>query len=408
MLLRISHLPATIECPRSFNNVCGGSVSYTAINCITLLLNWVLRGQSFHYVLVYNFTKMHAMSQRSEFFASRCRVNIWGPMVCYTVSLLSVVFRVRLPRVLIPTSMSDSKSLTTSLLKVMISSKNECVFIPDLSNLTMQIIFDAWWAAMNVGSKWPSAWHNSRHEVLWRLYLHCRIEETGSPGIIYIVCHQVLHHPSEHGTSSMGKHLLAEAHIAKWNEFTDSEVTELTSSMVEEIALDILTRQGSRGITIVCSQRKIIFDIMVDPYWLKWQTKCAKLAAKECQTSEFHRDTRNCHLMLRFVSAHFQCNAISNVQLRRSYKALLDDLVLPSTMTFSNICRREYAMSVDAITKLLPSGNKVSLALDGWTSTNQLALMSVNAYHMDRNWVLYEVQLAFDEVERLFFSYFES
>jgi len=49
----------------------------------------------------------------------------------------------------------------------------------------------------------------------------------------------------------MGKHLLAEAHIAKLNESTESEVTELTSLMVDETALAILRRQGSRGITIV-------------------------------------------------------------------------------------------------------------------------------------------------------------
>jgi len=39
---------------------------------------------------------------------------------------------------------------------------------------------------------------------------------------------------------------------------------------------------------------------------------------------------------------------------------------------------------------------------------NKLARMSVIAYYMDRSWALREVQLAFDEVDRLFFSCFES
>ena len=290
----------------------------------------------------------------------------------------------------------------------MISSKNERVFIRDLSDLTLQIIFDGWWASMNVGSKRPIAWKNSRHAPSWRFYLHCGIEETGSPGIICIVCHQVLRHPSEHGTSSMGKHLLAKAHIAKLNELTESEVTELTSSTVDETALAILKRQGSRGITIVSLQRKTIFDIQFNPYWPKWQTKRSKLADKDFETSEFHQDTWNRYLMLGFVSAHIPWNAISNLELRRSYKALRDDLVLPSATTLSNICRREYALTVDAIKKQLPLRNKVSLALDGWTSTNKLAITSVIAYYMDRNWALREVQLAFDEVNRLFISRFES
>jgi hypothetical protein len=69
------------------------------------------------------------------------------------------------------------------------------------------------------------------------------MEEIGSPGIIYITCHQVLRHPSEHGTSSLGKHKGAQAHIAKLNEFKESEVPELTSSTVNEAALAILKRQ---------------------------------------------------------------------------------------------------------------------------------------------------------------------
>jgi hypothetical protein len=152
------------------------------------------------------------------------------------------------------------------MLEVMISSKNERVFIQDLSDLTLQIVFDVWWDSMNVNSKRPIAWNNSRHAPSWRFYLHCGIEETGSPGIICIVCHQGLRHPSEHGTSSMGKHLLTKAHIAKLNEQTQSEVTRLTSSTVDATALAILKGQGSRGITIVSSQSEFIFDIQVDPY----------------------------------------------------------------------------------------------------------------------------------------------
>ena len=116
----------------------------------------------------------------------------------------------------------------------------------------------------------------------------------------------------------------------------------------------------------------------------------------------------NRYLMLAFVSAHIAWNAISNLELRRSYKALRDALVLLSTMTLSNIYGREYALTVDAIKKQFPLRNKVSLALDGLTSTNKLATTSVIAYYMDRNWALREVQLAFDEVDHLFCFRFET
>jgi len=112
--------------------------------------------------------------------------------------------------------------------------------------------------------------------------------------------------------------------------------------------------------------------------------------------------------MLGFVSAYNPWNTISKLELRRSYKALRDDLVHPSTTTLSNICGREYPRTVDAIMKQLPLRNKVSLALDGWTSTNKLAITSVIAYDIDCNWALREVQLAFDEFNRQFCSHFES
>jgi len=157
--------------------------------------------------------------------------------------------------------MSDSQSLNTSLLEVIISSKNERGFIRDLNGITLQIIFDAWWASMNVGSKHSIAWKNSRHAPSWRFYLHCGIEKNGSPGIICIVSHQVHRHPSEHRTRSTGKHLLAKAQITKLYELSESEVTELTSLPVDEAALAILKRQRSRGITMVSSQKKFIGDI---------------------------------------------------------------------------------------------------------------------------------------------------
>ena len=261
---------------------------------------------------------------------------------------------------------------------------------------------------MNEDLKLPIAWNNSRHVASWRFNLHCGIEATSSPGIISIVCHQVLCHPSEHGTSSLGKHLLAKAHIVKLNQLAETEVTELISSAVDETALAILQRRGSRGITIVSLQMNIGCDIQFDPYCLKWQTKRSKLADKDFDTSEFHQDTWKWYLLLWFVSAHIPWNTMSNLELWQSYKALPNNLVLPSATTLSNICCRKYALTMDAIKKPAPSQNKVSLTLNGWTSRNTLAITSFIAYYRDQNWALHKLQLPFNEVDSLFFSHFES
>jgi len=64
--------------------------------------------------------------------------------------------------------------------------------------------------------------------------------------------------------------------------------------------------------------------------------------------------------MLGFVSAQIPWNARSIMNLRWSYKALHDELVLPSDSTQNNIFRGEYALTVDAIHKQLRSQNQVS------------------------------------------------
>jgi len=112
--------------------------------------------------------------------------------------------------------------------------------------------------------------------------------------------------------------------------------------------------------------------------------------------------------MLGFDLAHIPWTAPTNLEVWQSYNALPSKLGLPSTGTLSNICGREYLLTGDAIKKQLPSLNKVSLALDSWTSMNTSGIPSVIAYYIDQKWAMRQVQLAFNEVGCLFSSYFRS
>jgi len=178
------------------------------MNCIVLVLNPDWDRQSSQFVLEYNFTSIHGMSSRFDCFACSGRVNILEPAVSYTLTLLLAVFLLRLPSCQILTSMSDWKSWNTDLFKVEISFITELDLIHHLSDLTLQIIFDAWWASMIDGSKHTIAWNTSWQERLWRFYWHPGIKETGSPGIMDIIRHQVLRNPSVQGTSFSRKHSL--------------------------------------------------------------------------------------------------------------------------------------------------------------------------------------------------------
>jgi len=157
--------------------------------------------------------------------------------------------------------MSDSKSLNTSLLEVIISSKNEHVFMHDLSDHSFQIIVDIWGVSMTLGLKWPVVWNISRHVALWQICLHCRIDKTGSHGIISLVCHHDLHYPFTTWDLLNVETVTGKAHIGMLNELTESDVTEWHTLTVDETALAIVNKQGCQRVTIVSSQRKIMVTI---------------------------------------------------------------------------------------------------------------------------------------------------
>ena len=88
---------------------------------------------------------MHAMSHRSDvFLAFSSQVNIFEPASYVTITYPLTVTQIELRNVQFPTTMSDTKFINTWWVEVMIFSKMERVFIRDLSDLTLQIVFDAW------------------------------------------------------------------------------------------------------------------------------------------------------------------------------------------------------------------------------------------------------------------------
>jgi hypothetical protein len=231
-----------------------------------------------------------------------------------------------------------------------------------------------------------------------RFNLRCRFEETSHAGIICMIFHQVLCCPSEHETSSMGECLLANPHIAMLDESTQSTVTELTSAMVHETVLAILKNQESRGIPVVNSPRNFMFDILVNQHWPQWLTKHSKQAPKDIQTSNFQQNMWNGYLMLGFVLANIPWNLRSNHSLQWLDKPWQSDQVLLYARNLSNICGREFALTVDAIRKQSTSWNEFSLAWDWWRSTNKRPITSVTEYYTDWKLALREVQLTSHEI----------
>jgi len=154
------------------------------------------------------------------------------------------------------------KSLTTTMFMIMTSSKNESIFICNLSDRAGHINFDAWWDSMNVGSKWHISSNNSRHAPSWQFYLYCGVEKTGSPGIMCIIWHWVLRHPSDHGTSSIENHLLRNTHITKSNTTTEFQVAEFTRSTVDETDLAM----PGKTYSVTCNLPQAIWSTVTSRY----------------------------------------------------------------------------------------------------------------------------------------------
>lgn len=71
--------------------------------------------------------------------------------------------QVEVPRFQIPTTISDSQSLNSLALEVIIVSTNKHVCIRDLSHRTLLIMVDALSVSRNVCSMCPIDWNNYTH-----------------------------------------------------------------------------------------------------------------------------------------------------------------------------------------------------------------------------------------------------
>jgi hypothetical protein len=59
---------------------------------------------------------------------------------------------------------------------------------------------------------------------------------------------------------------------------------------------------------------------------------------------------------------------------------------------------KEYNLAVTAIENLRPRTSKVSIAVDGWTSPNKMAILSIIGYFVTDDWHLAEIQLGFQQI----------
>jgi hypothetical protein len=101
--------------------------------------------------------------------------------------------------------------------------------------------------------------------------------------------------------------------------------------------------------------------------------------------------------MIGLVAAYCPFSTIENPYFRLAFQMLRHDIKIPSATTLTRLLAKEYTMVLTCIRNILPGDSKISLAMDGWTSVNKRAIISIIASWINHNLVLETLQLSFEE-----------
>ena len=105
-------------------------------------------------------------------------------------------------------------------------------------------------------------------------------------------------------------------------------------------------------------------------------------------------------MMSAHLSAHIPFNAVHNLEYRRFLRSISHgQFGIPSRSKLQRGLKKEYQKAIEQLTALFPKDTRVSIALDGWTAAHRVAILSIIAYHIDRNWNLVKSQLGFEQVK---------
>ena len=102
-------------------------------------------------------------------------------------------------------------------------------------------------------------------------------------------------------------------------------------------------------------------------------------------------------LLRSFNALNLPFRSVNNIQLHRLLTMLRPhDIFIPHA-TWLKILLNDCIGQIEVeLLNDLPNGAKISLALDIWTSPNNITFMAIVGYFIDRNWKLREVLLGFE------------
>jgi hypothetical protein len=124
---------------------------------------------------------------------------------------------------------------------------------------------------------------------------------------------------------------------------TKSDVTTLSTSIVDEIVLAILGDKKVEELQWSVPKRNLYLTFRFVSHWLNLQKTELKQTEKQLKFSEFNQVRWHHCPTLRCILLHIVCNHKSNRALQLEYKPLQCELVLISATSLRNMWWSKYS-----------------------------------------------------------------
>lgn len=128
------------------------------------------------------------------------------------------------------------------------------------------------------------------------------------------------------------------------------------------------------------------------------QTGNRKLTADSTLPDGYDQAQFDCFFIEAVLATNIPFYAANNAAFRRVFKYLKRDVLLPSPTTIRG---RLHSICVEIVGKIkaeIPTGVKISIAVDAWTSPNKIAFLAIAGYWITDDWELKEVLLGFEQI----------
>jgi len=231
--------------------------------------------------------------------------------------------------------------------------------------------------------RWNST---ARGTEMWKYYRQCAVKcgkDIGRPNIQCVLCGTVLAHPAATGTTSMHDHHKSQS----CKKIRQRNVTDDGSTLT----LEELWQKGTKVSKVQIFELKQL--LMIGN-----QIGNRKLITDATLPDGYDQAQFDHFFLEALLATNMSFNSVNNAAFRRVFKYLKRDSMLPSPTTTRNRLQSLYGEIVEKIRNEIPSGVKISIAVDTWTSPNNIAFLALAGYWITDDWDLREVLLGFEQI----------